>query len=47
MYAVLLRLQFLGMLAFLAVVDLESVVVSGYNGELACVVEVKRGDGGA
>ncbi len=35
------------MLAFFAVVDLERVIVAGYNGKLAGVVKVKRCDRGA
>ena len=42
--AVLLRLQLLGMLAFLAIVDLQGLVVLRDEAELAGVVEVQRGD---
>ena len=35
------------MLALLAIVDLERVVVAGYHGEFARVVEVEGCDGGA
>jgi hypothetical protein len=45
MYAILLTLKLLCVLSFLAVVDLESVVVACYNGKLARVIEVERGDG--
>jgi hypothetical protein len=34
-------------LSFLAVVDLERVVVAGYDGEFARVVEVEGSDAGA
>lgn len=44
MYAILLALEFLCVLSFLAIVDLESVVVACYNGKLARVVEVERRD---
>jgi hypothetical protein len=44
MYAILLTLQLLCVLAFLAVVDLEGVVVACYDGKLARVVEVEGGD---
>lgn len=45
MYAILLRLELFGVLAFFAVVNLEGVVVSRYNRKLASVVEVKGGNG--
>lgn len=45
--AVLLALELFCMLAFFAVVDLQCVVVAGYNGEFARVVKVERGNGGA
>jgi hypothetical protein len=41
---ILLTLQLLRVLALLAVVDLERVVVACYDGEFARVVEVERGD---
>jgi uncharacterized protein involved in cysteine biosynthesis len=43
-HAVLLALELLCVLSFLAVVDLKRVVVACYNGELARVVEVKGRD---
>ena len=45
--AVLLALELFCMLAFFAVVDLQCVVVAGYNGEFARVVKVERGNGRA
>ena len=42
MHAILLALQLFGMLPLLAVIYLEGVIVAGYDGELACVVKVKR-----
>lgn len=47
MYAIFLRLELFCVLALFAVVDLEGIIVASYNGELACVVEVERSDGGA
>jgi hypothetical protein len=47
MDAILLRLELFRVLALLAVVDLEGVVVACDNGKLARVVEVERGDRGA
>lgn len=44
MDTVLLALKLLRMLAFLAVVDLERVIVACHNGKLARVVKVQRGD---
>jgi hypothetical protein len=44
MDAILLTLEFLCVLAFLAVVDLERVVVACYNREFARVVKVEGGD---
>jgi uncharacterized protein involved in cysteine biosynthesis len=44
MYAILLTLKLLRVLSFLAIVDLEGVVVARYNGKLASVVEVERRD---
>ena len=41
MHAVLLTLQLLCVLPFLAIVDLERVVVACYDGELARVIEVE------
>jgi hypothetical protein len=43
--AILLALELLGVLALLAVVYLEGVVVARDHGELSGVVEVERGDG--
>jgi hypothetical protein len=45
-HAVFLRLELFGMFTLLTVVNLERVVVAGYNGKFACVIEVERGDGG-
>jgi len=45
MYAIFLTLQLFCVLSFLAVVDLEGVVVARYYGKLACVIEVERCDG--
>jgi hypothetical protein len=42
MHAILLTLQLFGMLPLLAVIDLEGVIVAGYDGEFACVVKVER-----
>lgn len=41
MYAVLLALELLGVLAFFAVVDLEGIVVACDNGQFARVVKVE------
>lgn len=46
MYAVFLTLELLCMFPLLAVVDLQRVVVAGYDGKLASVVEVEGCDGG-
>ena len=46
-HAILCAPQLLCVLAFLAVVDLERVVVAGNDGKFARVVEVERRDGGA
>lgn len=43
-HAILLALELLGMLAFLAVVNLECVVVACYNSELPRVIKVERGN---
>jgi hypothetical protein len=43
--AILLALELLGVLALLAIVYLERVVVARDHGELSCVVKVERGDG--
>jgi len=47
MHAILLRLEFFGMFPLFAIVDLERVVVASDYCELAGVVEVERGNGGA
>jgi hypothetical protein len=44
MYAVLLALELLCMLAFFAVVDLEGIVVARDNCQFARVVKVEGGD---
>jgi len=46
MHAILLTLEFFGVLAFLAVVDLERVVVACYDCKLARVVEIEGRDRG-
>lgn len=43
MHAIFMRLQFFCVLAFFAIVDLKCVVVAGYDGQFARVVEVERG----
>lgn len=43
-HAILLALELFGVLPLFAVVDLECVVVAGYNGQLASVVKVERGN---
>lgn len=44
MNAILLTPKLLCVFSFLAVVDLERVVVACDNGKLACIVEVERGN---
>ena len=43
-HAVLLTLELLCVLALFAIVYLERVVIARDNRELACVIEVERGD---
>lgn len=42
MHAILLALQLFGVLPLFAVIDLEGVIVAGYDGQFACVVKVER-----
>ena len=42
MHAILLALQLFGMLPLLTVINLEGIIVAGYDGKFACIIKIKR-----